>query len=180
MTQDVQKYVEMDVDSLVPYENNARTHSEEQVDKIVKSIEEFGFINPVLVNKDNVIIAGHGRVMAAKKMGRDKVPCLFVEHLSDEQMRAYVIADNKLAEEAGWDMEMLSIELSELDEIGFDISLTGFDFRNSEWFEKEDRFTNTDGETEEYKEFLEKFEQEKTTDDCYTPDNIYEVVVAYV
>lgn len=122
-----QRYTEMPVDSLVPYENNARTHSDEQVDKIIRSIKEFGFINPVLVNKENVIIAGHGRVMAAKKMGMSKVPCLYVEHLTDEQMRAYVIADNKLAEEAGWDMEILQNELEALQALDFDISLTGFE-----------------------------------------------------
>ena len=127
MAKETQNYEELAVESLVPYENNARTHSEEQIEKICKSIQEFGFINPVLVYKGNIIIAGHGRVMAAKKLGIDKVPCLHVEHLTEEQMRAYVIADNKLAEDAGWDLEMLKSELADLQDLDFDISLTGFD-----------------------------------------------------
>ena len=115
------------IDGLKPYENNARTHSEEQVKKIVRSIEEFGFINPVLIDGDFGIIAGHGRVMAAKKMGMTEVPCLFVEDLTEAQKRAYIIADNKLALDAGWDEEMLQFELAELADMDFDITLTGFE-----------------------------------------------------
>lgn len=115
------------IDGLKPYENNARTHSEDQVKKIVRSIEEFGFINPVLIDGDFGIIAGHGRVMAAKKMGMTEVPCLFVEDLTEAQKRAYIIADNKLALDAGWDEELLHFELAELQEMDFDITLTGFD-----------------------------------------------------
>ena len=115
------------IDGLKPYENNARTHSEEQVKKIVRSIEEFGFINPVLIDGDFGIIAGHGRVMAAKKMGMTEVPCLFVEDLTEAQKRAYIIADNKLALDAGWDEHILHIELAELQDMDFDITLTGFE-----------------------------------------------------
>lgn len=122
------KYSQIAIEALTEYKNNARTHSPEQVAKIARSIQEFGFINPVLINKDNVIIAGHGRVMAAKELGMTEVPCLRVEHLTEAQMRAYVIADNKLAEDAGWDMEILQNELSALQELDFDISLTGFNF----------------------------------------------------
>ena len=120
------------IDGLKPYENNARTHSEEQVKKIVRSIEEFGFINPVLIDGDFGIIAGHGRVMAAKKMGMTEVPCLFVEDLTEAQKRAYIIADNKLALDAGWDEEMLQFELAELADMDFDITLTGFELDDLE------------------------------------------------
>ena len=120
------------IDGLKPYENNARTHSEEQVKKIVRSIEEFGFINPVLIDGNYGIIAGHGRVMAAKKMGMTEVPCLFVEDLTEAQKRAYIIADNKLALDAGWDEELLQIELAELQEMDFDITLTGFEMEDLE------------------------------------------------
>ena len=120
------------IDGLKPYEKNARTHSEEQVKKIVRSIEEFGFINPVLIDGDYGIIAGHGRVMAAKKMGMAEVPCLFVEDLTEAQKRAYIIADNKLALDAGWDEHLLHIELAELQEMDFDITLTGFELDDIE------------------------------------------------
>ena len=123
----MRKYDNVNIDRLKPYKNNARTHSEEQVNKIVRSIEEFGFINPVLIDGDYGIIAGHGRVMAAKKMGMKEVPCLFVEDLTEAQKRAYIIADNKLALAAGWDEELLQFELAELQEMDFDITLTGFD-----------------------------------------------------
>lgn len=123
----VEKIYKLKVDDLVPYEKNARTHSAEQIDRICRSIEQFGFLNPVLVYKDNVIIAGHGRVMAAKKLGLKTVPCLKAEDLTEEQMKAYVIADNKIAEDAGWDFDILREELTHLQDMDFDISLTGFD-----------------------------------------------------
>ena len=121
-----QKYSQIALTALAPYPNNARTHSDEQVDKIAKSLQEFGFINPVLVDKKNMIIAGHGRVMAAKKLGMEKVPCVRIEGLTDEQIRAYILADNRLAEDAGWDQDILKAELQELKDNGFDISITGF------------------------------------------------------
>lgn len=114
-------------DELIPYARNARTHSDDQVAQISASIKEFGWTNPVLTDGDNGIIAGHGRLLAARKLGMDSVPTIELAHLSDAQKRAYVIADNKLALNAGWDNELLAIELGELDELGFDLSLTGFD-----------------------------------------------------
>jgi hypothetical protein len=114
-------------EALIPYARNSRTHSEEQVAQIAGSIKEFGFTNPVLVGADNDIIAGHGRVMAARKMGLDEVPCIRLGHLTEAQKKAYVIADNKLALNAGWDDEMLKVEMRELEEMGFDLALTGFD-----------------------------------------------------
>ena len=114
------------VADLIPYARNSRTHSEAQVTKIAASIKEFGFLNPVIVDGDNGIVAGHGRVMAAKKLGMDEVPVIEANHLTEAQRRAYVIADNRLALDAGWDDEMLRVEFAELEEVGFDLELTGF------------------------------------------------------
>lgn len=123
----MRRYENVAIEKLKPYEKNARTHSPEQVDKIAKSIEQFGFINPVLIDGDYGIIAGHGRVMGAKQVGMTEVPCIFVEDLTDTQKRAYILADNKLALDAGWDDEILKAELNFLKEVNFDITLTGFD-----------------------------------------------------
>ncbi len=112
---------------LIPYAANSRTHSPEQVSQIAASIKEFGFNNPVLVDPDHSIIAGHGRVLAAQELGIDTVPVIVLKHLSESQRRAYVIADNKLALNAGWDMELLSLEMGGLRDDGFDLSLIGFD-----------------------------------------------------
>jgi DNA modification methylase len=111
---------------LTPYARNSRTHSDEQVTQIASSIKEFGFTNPILVDADGGIIAGHGRVMAAKKLGFDTVPVIELGYLTEAQKRAYIIADNKLALNAGWDDEMLRIEFDELADLGFDLELTGF------------------------------------------------------
>lgn len=115
------------IDALIPYARNSRTHSDAQVAQIAASIKEFGFTNPVLIDETGGIIAGHGRTMAARKLQMDKVPCLRLSYLSEAQKKAYVIADNKLALNAGWDDEMLKVELSELKDLDFDLALTGFD-----------------------------------------------------
>jgi len=112
---------------LIPYARNSRTHSDAQVAKLAASIKEFGFLNPVIVDGENGIIAGHGRILAAQKLGLDSLPCIEADHLTEAQRRAYVIADNRLALDAGWDDELLRIELGDLDAEGFDLSLTGFD-----------------------------------------------------
>jgi DNA modification methylase len=117
-------YINTDV--LIPYVNNSRTHSDKQVTEIASSIKEFGFTNPVLIDKENTIIAGHGRLLASKKLGLKEVPTILLENLTEAQKKAYIIADNKLALNAGWDEELLSIELKELDELGYNTSLTGF------------------------------------------------------
>ena len=114
------------VADLIPYARNARTHSDEQVAQIAASIREFGFINPVIVDGDRGIVAGHGRVMAARRLGLAEVPTLEVGHLTDAQRKAYVLADNKLALNAGWDNDLLKVELAELNTDGFDLSLIGF------------------------------------------------------
>lgn len=130
------KFVMRDVDSLIPYARNARTHSPEQVAKIAGSIKEFGFLNPVIISSDGGIIAGHGRVMAAQKLGIKKVPCVEESHLTETQKRAYILADNKIALDAGWDDEMLKVEFIELLDDKFDVSLTGFDTNDIEYYSK--------------------------------------------
>lgn len=115
-----------DLSSLIPYARNSRTHSPEQVAQIAASIKEFGFTNPILIDETGGIIAGHGRVLAAQKLGLKTVPAITLSHLTETQRRAYVIADNKLALNAGWDDEMLRLEFSELEQAGFDLELTGF------------------------------------------------------
>ena len=120
-------YKTVPVDTLIPYARNSRTHSEAQITQIAASIKEFGFLNPIIVDGANGIVAGHGRVLAAKKLGMDELPVIDASHLSDAQRRAYIIADNKLALNAGWDDEMLRIELTELNIADFDMALLGFD-----------------------------------------------------
>ena len=169
---------------LIPYEKNARTHSEEQIEKICRSIQEFGFVNPVLIDEKKMIIAGHGRVMAAKKLGMEKVPCLRITGLTDTQIRAYILADNKLAEDAEWDEVLVSQELNFLQDENFEIELTGFEMAElDDWFDRSERDKDYDRReegNEEYNEFLEKFEAKKTTDDCYTPDEVYNAVAEFV
>lgn len=122
------------LDKLIPYARNSRTHSDEQVAQVAASIREFGFTNPVLIDSDDGIIAGHGRVMAARKLGLAEVPCIRLGHLTENQKRAYIIADNKLALNSGWDEEMLGLELADLREADFDLDLIGFDSDTIEAF----------------------------------------------
>lgn len=133
------------VTELVPYARNSRTHSDEQIAQIAASIREFGWTNPVLVDKNNTIIAGHGRVLAARRLGMDEVPTLSLEHLTDAQVRAYVIADNKLALNAGWDDALLASELEALKQEGFELGIVGF----------------TEQELEELRSFAEENEKEE-------------------
>ena len=114
------------IDTLIPYANNARTHSDDQIKMIQASLREFGFVNPVLIDANRGIIAGHGRIEAAKREGMTEVPCVFVEHLTDAQKRAYILADNRLAELAGWNIELLQMELLDL-EANFDMADFGFE-----------------------------------------------------
>ena len=118
---------QLKVGDLIPYVNNSRTHSDEQVMQVASSIKEFGFTNPILIDDDSGIIAGHGRLMAAKKLGLDEVPCIRLGHLSEAQRKAYVIADNQLALNSGWDLDSLRVEIERLDELDFDMGLLGFD-----------------------------------------------------
>ena len=141
----------VNIDSLIPYAMNSRTHSDKQVDQIAASIKEFGFLNPIIVDGENGIIAGHGRVMAAKKLGMAELPTVEASHLTKAQKKAYVIADNRLALNAGWDTEVLGAELSELQGLDFDIDLLGFD-------------------TEELAKLLEPEQVEGLTDEDDVPD----------
>lgn len=114
-------------DKLIPYINNARTHSREQIAKLRSSLHEFGFINPIIIDKNFNVIAGHGRLSAAKEENIKEIPCVFVEHFTEAQKKAYILADNRMALDADWDDELLSIEMEELQNLGFDLGLTGFD-----------------------------------------------------
>jgi len=135
---DFPQYKTSKVADLIPYARNSRTHSDAQINKIAASIKEFGFLNPVITDGENGIVAGHGRIMASQKLGMDEVPTGESILLTEAQKRAFIIADNRLALDAGWDDEMLLVEFEELKEAGFDIELTGFtldeiDMLGSEW-----------------------------------------------
>ena len=115
------------INELIPYINNSRTHSDAQIGQIAASIREFGWTNPILIDGENGIIAGHGRLKAAMLLGMEEVPVIELSHLSETQKKAYIIADNKLAMNAGWDMELLKLEISELEDKDFNLDLLGFD-----------------------------------------------------
>lgn len=127
---EIKQIKNVDISKLIPYINNAKQHPESQVTKLASSIREFGFVNPVLIDKDFNIIAGHGRVMAAKVLNLKQIPCVYVEGLTEAQRKAYILADNKLGEFAEWDMNLVGLELGELSEMDFDIDLTGFELPN--------------------------------------------------
>lgn len=163
------------IDALIPYARNSRTHSDAQVAQIAASIKEFGFTNPILIDKDGGIIAGHGRVMAARKLKLNEVPCIRMEHLTDAQKRAYVIADNKLALNAGWDNEMLRIEFAELQMEGFDLDITGFTPEEIEGLQFDDdaevempELNNGDKEPFQQKTFTLHDEQAEVVDNAIT------------
>lgn len=139
----IERFEKVAIEKLIPYARNSRTHSKEQITQLRSSLREFGFINPCLIDKDFNVIAGHGRIMAAKEEGIKKVPCIFIEHLTEAQKRAYIIADNKLAMNASWDDEMLSIELSDLQGADFDLDHLGFDAAEI------DQLLNGDAEAQE-------------------------------
>ncbi len=152
-----------EVDSLVPYARNARTHSELQVDQIAASIKEFGFLSPIVVSADNTILCGHGRYFAAKKLGMEMVPCVKEEYLTETQKRAYILADNRIGLNAGWDHEMLAVEMEELKAADFDVSLTGFnDSEIADLFM--DEAEPKEAENKEYEE--EEFGDEEFEHEC--------------
>ena len=132
-------------DKLIPYVNNARTHSAEQINKLRASLREFGFINPVIIDREFNVIAGHGRIAAAKAEGINEVPCVFADHLTEAQKKAYILADNRMALDAGWDEEMLKVEIEALQAEDIDISLTGFDEKElSSLFDTDSEVTDDD------------------------------------
>ena len=181
----------VDIDSIKPYERNARIHDGEQIKQLRKSLRQFGFVSPALIDSAGNLIAGHGRVEAAKLEGMTQIPCVIADGLSEEQRRAYILADNRLAETSSWDEDLLKLELGDLQSLDFTLDAFGFDLEemtvpgqssDNEWFEKRDRFDNgdMDEQSDEYREFVEKFEPKRTTDDCYTPDEVYEAVADWV
>ena len=177
------KIIEKKTGDLIPYENNPRIN-DRAVDAVAASIREFGFKQPIVIDKDGVIVCGHTRHKAAQKIGLKTVPCVLADDLTEEQIRAYRIVDNKTNELAVWDMEKLDLEMKSLE--SFDMGLfrpsnaVGSANTGEDWFAREDRNdTNRQEGNDEYNEFLDKFEQPKTTDDCYTPDNIYEAVASW-
>ena len=157
------------ISELIPYANNARTHSPAQIELLRRSLREFGFVAPVLIDGAGNVIAGHGRIEAAKAEGIEEAPCVLVEHLTDAQRRAYILADNRLAELSTWDDMVRDAELLRLRGEGVDLTLTGF----------EDGEISVGEETEEYNAFVDKFAPKLTTDDCYTPANVYAAVLAW-
>jgi len=170
------------IKDLRPYEKNARKHEAADVAAIAKSIEAFGFRDPVGVwGPNNIIVEGHGRVLAAKSLGMTEVPCIRLDDLTDEQRRAYALAHNKTAELSSWDADLLPLELQDLP--SFDMTGFGFDMGeiSDRWFQERERMDGSRQEgNDEYNEFLDKFELKKTTDDCYTPDLVYEAVAEWV
>lgn len=150
MKEQLLEYILVDVNTIIPYINNSRTHTDDQISQVMSSIKEFGFLNPILITEDNVITAGHCRFLAAKKLGFKQVPCIKEKYLSEAQRKAYVIADNKLALNAGWDNELLTIELSELQGLDFDLDLLGFDDKElSKLFDDEKDIQEDDFDVED-------------------------------
>jgi len=121
------EYQTRSINDLIPYVNNSRTHSDDQINQIASSIKEFGFTNPILIDEQGGIIAGHGRIQAAKKLNINDVPCIILEGLTESQKKAYIIADNQLALNAGWDIDSLRLEIETLQEMNFDLDLLGFE-----------------------------------------------------
>lgn len=156
----------VEASKLVPYVNNARTHSAAQISKLRASIREFGFINPVIIDGNYGIIAGHGRVVAAQEEGLAEVPCVLVDHLTEAQKKAYILADNRYAQDAGWDEELLRIEIEGLQAEDFDVSLTGFrDDEITDLFAlKDDEPDDPEGNNREYGE--EEFGDEEFDHEC--------------
>lgn len=177
---------ERKLSEIIPYENNPR-HNAEAVDKVAASLQEFGWQQPIVVDAEGIVIAGHTRLKAAQKLGMETAPVIVAEGLSEEQAKAYRLADNKTAEFSGWDFDLLNAEIFSIDQI--DMSQFGFDMDKyadqladgAAFFEREERHDeDPQEENEEYNEFLKKFEQKKTTDDCYTPELVYEAVADWV
>ena len=162
------------VSELTPYGLNAKKHDDKQVDNVANSIKRFGWQQPTVIDENGVVVIGHCRLMAAKKLKLKEVPVTVASGLTDDEIKELRIADNK-TNESPWDLNLLAEDIEGLDFEGFDLDFGIGD--SASWFDQRDRWDDsTDGEDEDYKEFLDKFEAKKTTDDCYTPDNIYEAV----
>ena len=177
------------IDDLIPYANNAKIHGPDQIEQLRRSLRQFGFVSPVLIDEDRNLIAGHGRVEAARAEGMTEVPYVTVSDLTEAQRRAYIIADNRLTEAGVWDAGRLKLEMQELQALKFDTELTGFTMSEVETIhvsaherakpelESGHFWGDAEGErSEEYDAFVDKFKPKLTTDDCYTPQNIYETI----
>lgn len=195
-----EQLITVPIDALVPYANNARVHSKAQIAQLRASLRKFGFVTPVLIDFDNNIIAGHGRVAAARAEGMAEVPCVLVSNLTEAQRKAYILADNRLCETGTWDAQLLKLEIAELEKLSFDTGIIGFDAAALEAFPIGGASKVEPGksvsvgsytraapglgaegapepvETEEYRAFVDKFKPKLTTDDCYTPENVYQAV----
>ena len=177
------KIVQKRLSEITPYEKNAKKHDKTQIDNVAESIRQYGFVQPIVIDRDGVIVIGHCRALAAKKLGMENVPCVCVDELTEEQVKALRLVDNR-SNESDWDFDLLADEIQGLDLSAFDFD---WDFpdtdeteltneeREQEFRERMERGELSDDD-EEYQEFLKKFEAKKTTDDCYTQDNIYDAV----
>lgn len=185
---------QIDPRALTPYGRNTKKHDQTQIDNVAESIRQFGFVQPVVVDKDNTIVIGHCRVLASIQLGMDTVPCVAVDDLTPEQVQALRIVDNK-TNESPWDFAMLELELPQIDLGDFDFGDLGVAFvvkerheedpeeeyeRRKREFEERMESGELSEDSEEYQEFVAKFEAKKTTDDCYTPPLVYEAVANYV
>ena len=185
------KIINRKLDTIKPYERNPR-RNDEAVPLVANSIRRFGFKVPIVIDKGGVIVTGHTRYKAAQSLGMSTVPCIIADDLTPAQIKAFRLADNKVAEVSQWDEDLLAMELLDLQDeelfetdpvelLEFGFEETGSEEDGSEWFEGRERFDESDQEgNEEYNEFLDKFEIKKTTDDCYTPDGIYDAVADWV
>lgn len=173
------KVTYMDVDSLIPYANNPRLN-DNAVDAVAASIKEFGFKVPIVVDGENVIINGHTRLKAAHKLGLTQVPVIVADDLTPAQVKAFRLADNKTSELAEWDIGKLDIEIGQIPDI--DMGAFGFELdTGGDWFSRDEReYDEHEEGNDEYNDFVDKFKEKKTTDDCYTPDNVYEAVADFV
>ena len=161
------KYFLMEVDKLIPYARNARTHSEVQIAQIAASIKEFGFLSPAIISKDNTILCGHGRYYAAQKLGLEKIPCIQEEYLTEAQKRAYILADNKISQNAGWDEELLKIEIADLQGEDFDVALTGFeDYEITDLFAVHEEHHREEKQVENKEYDEEEFGDEEFEHEC--------------
>ena len=180
--------IQRELDSIRPYAANAKKHDATQVANVAESIRQYGFVQPIVIDRDGVIVIGHCRALAAKKLGMKEVPCVCVDDLTPEQVKALRVIDNK-TNESPWDFDILPDELAELDLSDFDFDFGIEDEEEDTEIVEDDDLDEQDRlfkermargeiseEDEEYQAFLEKFEAKKTTDDCYTPDNIYDAV----
>lgn len=187
--------IQKNIDEIVPYAKNAKKHDKKQIANVAESIRQYGFVQPVVVDRDGVIVIGHCRTLAAKKLGMKEVPCVCVDELTPEQVAALRLVDNK-SNESDWDMDLLGEELAQLDLSAFHLDFSFAELpceepnddgqykmtdsqRDQEFRERMERGELSDDD-EEYQEFLKKFEAKKTTDDCYTPENIYDCVKKWV